>query len=570
MNKMEEKEVSIITKSNFIVKLLSILINIDNISKEAYVNFLKRADNILTQNEMDILINLKKTDTSKLKKLQSLLSKINEFNFFIIKKEIFLFFEYKESKFYDLLELYSDYFIEKIRKKYEKLKKEKRRINSLHNRNKIIRTNLFKNFSKEINEVNIYIDEVWPDSVEPENSNTLNSMNIRAIAGLIYLGKSDYKKLPRLKTHLRKEGKAEKFKYKNFSSKLKDLINCNNAIPFFMPIELPDGLNVQRYYFELLQISLKILLGWVLPQEGNFVKVNVYCEHFSNYEENTDKTEFFDGLFENLILTTNRFSRYIINKVVWKGKNFGYIPYADLIGYVGLQHREFTKEIAREIKLNEWDTFVPISLEIYKQLERLDNFDTQKDIENLFNLLINLKNSKFSKPVFKLLKNEFIKNDDFKNNVIDVIESYYLNQNRDMDKLRLVYRYFTLLIKKLNTRELLYWTQIKIILIKLQYANHEGNPKMIETLLNEYKKIRNDAFYDNQELILYTDLNFVVYLNDLFKFDKSMNVIKELTENFGFSFYSRENQAKALSTYGQVLALTGNYNEANNKFICDS
>lgn len=556
-----------ITRNNFIIRLLSILSNIKNISKDSYFRFLNRAV-FLKENEKNILkhINPETLNTQDLKRLQSLLSKLNEFNYPVIEKKIFLIFDKNENDFFNVLKSYTIYFKRKIEKKYNKLRKEEEKINNLHNSKHILKTNLIKKIPTQINEINIYIDEVWPDSVNPENSNTLNSMNIGAISGLIYLGKHDYKKLPKIETHIREEGNNEKERYKIFIDKLKPLLKNKNAIPFFMPVELPEGLNAQRYYFELLQISLKIIIGWVLPKTKHFIKINVYCEHFSTYEDDLDKTEFFDGIFESLTLVTNRFSNIIIQKVIWKDKEFQYIPYADLIGYIGLQHVHLNKELAKTIKLNTWNTFIPISLDTYNQLEKLDRFQGDNDIENIFDLLISLKGSKLGDSVFNLLKTKFEKNERFKNKTIATIEKYYMKKTRNISELRLIYTYFKKLVKNIKLTELIYKTQINIILIELQHINHEGSAQKGAELFYRYKEIRNKALKDNRELILYTDLNFIVHFNDLFKFEESLNQIKATINSFDFSFHTYLNKAKALSTYGQSLALNERYQEANNKF----
>ncbi len=611
MAQKRNKKNKVITKENFIEKLLSIWESKKNILPESYSNFFKRAFRALDDDDIkklkfleindDFLNDLKflKRNYSCFKKGENIKKCWNIYNNFwknkknywlIVKKysdyHIAPFIEEVEIKVkektvytgeclklkeemdekFGLLEKKIRNGVKKKNKKSSKntvknavkIKKVMKKTNSLRENNSYLITDLIDRFPKNINEINIYIDEVWALTGESQVSETIKAKNTGAIAGVIYFGnKPDYKSLEKIKNHLRRSGK-EAFEI---------LISNEKVIPFFMPISIKEGLIASSYYLELLQVAVKIILGWVLPQTGNSIKVNIYPEHIGNFVDETDRTQFFQGVFENLKLTTNRFGRFSINKVIWKDKNYEYIPYADLVGYIGLQHVEFSRKLLKKIPFDDVVVNIPISIDTYRRLERLDKFESSKDIKNIIELLIEFRNNKLSNYIYNLLEREFKKDDDLKVAAIDLIESYYLNKIRDMEKLRILYYYFNKLIETIDVSKLLYKTQIQIILIKIQQVNHEGNFKLFDDLLKNYNSIKEKSKKDNQGLVFYTDLNFIVSLNDQFRFKDSFKLIDNLVNNFDFSFYSNENSAKALSTYGQILSLMKNYEKADSYFI---
>lgn len=158
----------------------------------------------------------------------------------------------------------------------------------------------FGSFSKNATNIRIYIDESWPAL-----NNEKKELNVGVISGIVWIGLfPDKRELPFVGTH--KQGNPQA---------LLKLLKCENAMPFIMPIKSLKN-NAMKNYIELVEATVKILLGWLLPQQGKKCNVQIFAEHIGEFVDKTDKTEHFQGMLKQAAeQNKNRFARFSINNV---------------------------------------------------------------------------------------------------------------------------------------------------------------------------------------------------------------------------------------------------------------
>ena len=251
----------------------------------------------------------------------------------------------------------------RVRRKSKKYNKEKIKItvNAPKKVNRVILEQLegerlavtaASNFAIDDEFLSIYIDEAWPSMVNPEIPNQ------GVIGGIVWRGfQPDYSKLPHIETHLRSSDDGIK--------SLSNLLKCEYALPFVMPIEANFQIN-QTCYFDLIVCALKVLLGWLLPQKRRKCKVRILLEWIDKMGTATDQKDYFKGVLEEARLANpHRFSRWDLEAVKWSmDKSEEYIPYADLVAYLSHEYGAANIEMGKKVDYRRWPGYVPLSIEL--------------------------------------------------------------------------------------------------------------------------------------------------------------------------------------------------------------
>ena len=93
----------------------------------------------------------------------------------------------------------------------------------------------------------------------------------------------------------------------------------------------------------------------------------------------TKMKDYFAGVLEEYNLNNpGHCGRWTIDKVQWCGKNEEYIPYADIVCYLPLEHNGFNRELGSRADYRNWAGCLPLSLELVPRLTRLDQFELSK------------------------------------------------------------------------------------------------------------------------------------------------------------------------------------------------
>ena len=324
--------------------------------------------------------------------------------------------------------------------------------------------------------ITIYIDEAWP----AEDDSTLR--NWAVIGGLVWRGeKADPKVLPLVKNHLKTTTTG--------IHALKSLLSCERALPFIMPIK-SHGLIKYEHYFQLVVSSIKVLLGWLLPQQGSTCSVRILLEQFCQIEAGTKMKDYFAGVLEELRLNNPaRCGRWTIDKVQWCGKNEEYIPYADIVCYLPLEHNGFNRELGSRADYRNWPGYLPLSLELVPRLTRLDQFELSKNVEDVLDFVSSVHGTELYRVMISNLAVRFANSVDLQRNLIEAVEKRYEVKDRDLNSLRKQTSAAGQLVQadneNLPMRVRLLWS-----LIDLQEANHHGDPAKAHAAVEKYRNLR--------------------------------------------------------------------------------
>jgi hypothetical protein len=404
------------------------------------------------------------------------------------------------------------------------------------------------NFGQNDAFMSIYIDEAWPSEEK----------NKGVIGGIVWRGpKPDYDILQHVRTHRRATATG--------IYALNLLLGCTHAFPFIMPIEA-SGKIAQKDYFDLVISALKVLLGWLLPQQGEKCKIRILLERFSDILEGTECTDYLRGVFEEArLINPQRFSRWQLEMMRWSTKEEEYVPYADLVSFLGLEHHEINIELGRKADYRNWPGYVPLSLELIPRLTRLDQLESTGNVDDVLDFVNDMHGTELGNVVSKDLKLRMAGRPDLQRKLVERLEIRYEHTARDISALRNQTEAVKMLVpvsdEKMPTRQKLLWW-----LIDIQHANHHGNPAKAFQSAENYSRLRLIVQPHDRELVAYSDLNLAVHFNDQFKFHEALLVNQSLREDPGFDHLSPLFQGRILSSLGQTYSLTGQYAESEECF----
>jgi len=401
-------------------------------------------------------------------------------------------------------------------------------------------------FLDKDNELTIYIDEAWPGNIlkakRPQHEGV--------IAGIVCPGNPEtrLKKLPAIKTH----------SYENslpvIQQSLQNLLNCEKCLPFIFPFTLTDPSDQAiRHYDSLLQYAIKLLLGWVLPsfQSTGKIRVHLIFELISGHKSGDEHIDFIKG---SLAAHPDRYEHWIIGTARWEEKNFGYIPYADLIAHLTMEHTESNRMLGKRFDYKNWPGYIPFSLNLVPRLERLEHLESVHNVDDLLDFAAENGASQFGRLMLNDLARRLADHPKIQERLLDTLEQRYQNKVRDLGQLRRLFQTVRRLLPPLPTTAP---PRLQLLdhLITLQDANHDGNPDRILAAAQRYSADRNRLKENQRELCAYTDLNLAVHYADRFEFGRAEDVISEWVHDPLFPALSVQQRGRLCSALGQYRAL---------------
>ena len=419
-------------------------------------------------------------------------------------------------------------------------------------------TRFSKGFSKGFSpmsipsDIHVYIDEAWPGFQDHSKK------NIGVIAGIVWMGTAPNENiLPFVETHLRANG----------GQQLNALLRCDKAFPFAFPIRFsrtfePDS----GKYLELLSESMVVLLGWILPRPTHRTKVFIHAEHYGAFTDGAEETNSFRALLAGATMTLDaeRLSRWSVEKVEWQGKNFGYIPYGDLVAYLFAETPD-ARRMAREFQVERWPGCVPFSPELLPALRDLDAADPAGAAGALFRLSGLCGESMLFRHLLRSFLDSAKEKPELRNAVLVRLCEEFERKNRDLRKIgRIADAFFAAFPDEaFEDRPR---PRFLRLLSSLQQANHDGNPAAADEAFRLYKGLRAEMEKRDPALCVYADLNAAVHFNDCFEFEKAESLLRQCREAPSFSFLSVRDRGRLLSGLGQSAALQGRHAEADGLF----
>ena len=402
--------------------------------------------------------------------------------------------------------------------------------------------------------ITIYIDETWPGTQDHAYK------DVGVIGGVVVPWKGINKKgLPVIRTHLSNGSVAR--------NAIQKMLSKPDVFPFVFPIKWDRAVGGGGgQYFELVQHALMLLLGWMLPQRDRLTTVDIYLEHIAGFEDGHRETDFINSLTQAMRLLSGgrRFANWRIRRVEWVGKEFGYVPYGDLVckTCVPLADQQM---LAREVKVREWEGYLPFSKGVFPLLRDMDTASPSGFADLLIAFAKAANNTLFFRRVRKLAVERAKSDMAFRDTVFSRFEACYAQPDRDISLLNRVVPLFLEefppeLFKDRPRMQLLR------ILIGFQHANHNGDPDLASALVEQYRVLRPRVLELDRDLCAYADLNLAVHEHDGFEFDRALAIVDGWIDDPLFPALSVTNRGRMFSSRGQSLAMMGRNQEAGGAF----
>ncbi|MBK1645474.1 hypothetical protein CKO25_12635 [Thiocapsa imhoffii] len=416
-------------------------------------------------------------------------------------------------------------------------------------------SNALENFLDGISELTLYIDEAWP--VERGSIDR----NEGVIGGLLCQGPPEYlfKTLPAIATHVYQRPLQAR-------QALEHLWSCSQCLPLIFPLRLPrEDEHAGIHYDLLLQQALRLLCGWLLPRMPQTIRLHVCAEAIAPaHPEGDEATEFHRGLLAGD--SGERFAHWDLATFAWRDKNFGYIPYADLLAHLTLEHTEVNRALGNWSNFKKLPGYVPLSLELVPRLERLEHLEHSANLADVIEFALETGDSRFGRLVMTDIARRLAVRPELQTALLEQLEEDYRDKVRDLCRLRRAFGAVRGLLPTLpenaGPRMRLLW-----YLLALQDANHDGDPTRSHAVACEYRRERDRLRENARELCADADLNLAVHDADRFAFGHAELTVLEWVEDPLFHALSLRQQARLQSALGQYRAMRGAANEAEACFV---
>ena len=403
-------------------------------------------------------------------------------------------------------------------------------------------------------EISIYIDECWPGIVSPDMP-----QDTGVLAGIVWNGpRPEPGALPLIRTHLSRD-----HDYGTIAQALTTLLKCRKAFPFVLPITTP-GESAHAHYIDLVRAGIKILLGWLLAPSLIQHKVTIYLEQFSSMANRFSLTDYFKGMLDEVGFSgSRRFIHWEIERVIWEGKEFEYIPYGDLLAWPVHEHTSICKKIAAASGYTTWPGYFPLSLALLPKLMRLDSLAELRNMDDLLDILYECHGTKLCGRVQQEAAQVIAKNGQLQKELVEALGKRYSAKERDLNKLRKILSGVAEIVdlSKGSPAIRLLWA-----LIRMQAANHDGDPRAGEQLLALFRDERSRLIETDRLLVATADLNYIVHLNDLCRWEEARDWNAAMVRDPSFSYLDPKTRGQILSSYGQCLSMAGERIEADASF----
>ena len=251
--------------------------------------------------------------------------------------------------------------------------------------------------------------------------------------------------------------------------------------------------------------------------------------------------------------------------IVWQDKNFGYIPYADLLAHLTLEHTEVNRALGAWANFKQLPGYVPFSLELAPRLERLEHLETSANLGDVIDFALETGDSAFGRLVMRDLAARLGRRPGLQQRLLETLEDDYRDKVRDLRRLRRAFAAVRGLLPALpeaaSPRMRLLW-----YLLALQDANHDGDPARIRATAGDYLQERETLKQNERELCADADLNLAVHYADHFAFGHAEVTVGQWIGDPLFPALSPRQQGRLYSALGQYRAMQGDAHDADRFF----
>lgn len=406
----------------------------------------------------------------------------------------------------------------------------------------------------------IYIDEAWvgtvPDAARPQHEGV--------IAGIVWFGDApDYEMLPQICTHLR-TGTVKIMK-----ESVQNVLKCSRCFPFIMPIRIQNEADkAQRHYDLLLQTCIKVLLGWMLQERCKAPKdIHLFMEQIYQHTSGEDVTQHFIGYLSAMKeRMSGRFDSWHILEARFVDKDYEYVPYADLLGYMTHDHTDIALALGAQSDYRNLPGYLPITIDLSQQLDDIDRLEDLGNVEQILNFVSDTQGTALCRTIMADLKKRLTTRKDLQEKLIGALEERYQKKERDLRQLRMLSSSVTELAG-MKPADMPKRIKLMLFALQLQDANHHGDPERATAVREDFQRIRNEVRIHDRELAAYVDLNVAVSYADSFQFSEAKSCVESVTQDSHYEALTPAMQGRAYSALGQYHAMLGEGEKAEACFV---
>lgn len=402
----------------------------------------------------------------------------------------------------------------------------------------------------------IYIDEAW------------KQQKTGIIAGVVIISPGlPESPLPEIPTHLIHGGSPALGDLQLAKQALTAMCKAPNVFPFIFPIQLSGEEGSASQHYDLLrETSIKLLLSWLLPRSTQGEHgVEVYLERIGGYYDGhniTDQLKGFLSAFQNY--DPKRFKPWKIVKAEYTGKEFGYVPYGDLLAYIAQEHQNHARHFMETMQLKKLPGYLRLTTRLSEQLNHLIPSETNIG-SHILEFLYDQKNTHLCSMVLEDLKQQVKKDSQLRETFLTILQEEFQKKERNLSRLRSLTEITFELIGHASP-DISPRCKLMQILIVFQQVNHHGASENIQALIHSYRQSRKHLKDEEFALVSYVDLNLAVSFADAFNYQQSLLLTQEVLSDPAFAALSLREKGRAWSAQGQYLSMSGKTVEADSSF----
>ena len=403
--------------------------------------------------------------------------------------------------------------------------------------------------------ISIYFDEAFE---LPDGGRTGSVLG--AFVGIVWAGsRADPAVLPELKLpgngHIR--GMHE------MKAAMSALRECKRTLPFVLVVNRTalDGDVGGDDYRRLMEAAVQFLLGWGLPKNEGKRDLFLHFERQGGHAGGEDRTEYFRGLLRGWnTISPQRFGNWCLCSAKWQDKNYGYIPYADILAY-SVQESDKGRELADWLHPERLPGYVAFNSDLVNLLDKAEKTDS--GIE-LLDLADHATTQHIASRLADDLRPLFQRRPEIKSRIISELDRRYRAKDRDLRSLRRQLAVCSQLVGELPPDAPLV-TKLLWTAIELQEANHAGNGAKAESILPGYAGLSEKGLQNGlSDLVAHCELNIAVGYADRFLLDNAFDTVENLDTS---RFPGLRDRGKILSSAGQYRSMLGFHAEAEEAFV---
>ncbi|GMV43769.1 MAG: hypothetical protein AMXMBFR64_54850 [Myxococcales bacterium] len=410
-------------------------------------------------------------------------------------------------------------------------------------------------------ELTIYMDEVWDPDCSTQGVIAGVAVDGFPAPGALH-GPGAFG-LPPTADHLWRNSP------KTADERLTAVLGNKELRPFVFPITAVTG-RAQAQHDELVVRAIELLLilldRWEPVTRGHR-SVRVYLDQHAPHNAGDVWTDYVRGRLDG---ARGGASRWHVDHVGWCDGRAGLIPLADLLAN---PFHPAGKGRTRRDDLRRLPLYAELSLSLLPALQAVWSDETppgQGRVSGRAEAIVDffgLASGNLGDEVLGLIGTQVRRDDALARAVARELDERFRAKDRDLARLRRTCRAWEQVLP-FDAPGVSVGVQLLARAVAIQEANHSGAPERARVHVEAYRSgLRRAAADAHREDVCFADLNVAVYHADRLEFERALRVANDVLGDPAFGALSPRSRGRALSSAGQYLAILGEADEADARFV---